>query len=674
MKPLMIKKAQLEWSDKTPISTEFQDVYFSTDDGAEESRYVFLEGNNLEQRWKIQSPDHFSIAETGFGTGLNFLCSWDLWLKNSEAHQHLHFLSVERFPLDKDSLVQALSVWPQFKPLIQVLIDNYPGLINGWHSLHLPNPLETGGQVVLHLFLGDVLDWLPQIDGEIDAWFLDGFTPSKNPNMWSEQLFLQIARLTPFNGTVATFTAASKIQNSLKACGFKVSKRKGYGKKREMVMASQQYTNGPQPPNWLCDKPWLLNSYKGSSIDRNKNKTATIIGAGIAGCSTAFSLAKRGWKVTILDKKTIASGASGNAQGVLYAKLSAEMNLHSQFYLSGYLFSLNNLKHQLSNKENWNNCGVLQLATNEKEEKRQHSFCNKYQLDDVVIGVDKLQASKLAGIHIPYSGLFFKDGAWVYPNAWCSKLLDHKNITLLENTQAEKLTRINNDSKNNNWLVSTNIANHSENSSISSGVLIICNANDAKLLDHLSFLPTKPVAGQVTQLTSQTINLNTVLCGDHYVTPSHNGQLNFGASYRIKSDSTEILVSDDEANIKNLELAFPSVSEQLDLSVKPKGRASVRCTSPDYTPIAGPICDENFFMNNFFELKKNRKWKFQKQAEFIDGLYINIAHGSRGLTSAPLCAELIVAHITGEPLPMPKAQADLLNPNRFLVNKIIKNK
>jgi tRNA 5-methylaminomethyl-2-thiouridine biosynthesis bifunctional protein len=293
----------------------------------------------------------------------------------------------------------------------------------------------------------------------------------------------------------------------------------------------------------------------------------------------------------------------------------------------------------------------------------------------VVVGVNQQQASKLAGIDIPYSGLFFKDGAWVYPHTWCLKLLAHENITVLENTQAEKIVRLDTTiADNNNWLVHTNVSDGTSSTGVSSQVLIVCNANGAKLLDHLSFLPTKPVAGQVTQLTPQAINLNTVLCGDHYVAPSHNGQLNFGASYRIKSDNTEILASYNETNIENLKSAFPSIGDQLDLSVNPTGRASVRCTSPDYTPIAGPICDELFFMNDFSELKKNRKWKFKQQAKFVSGLYINIAHGSRGLTSAPLCAELITAYITGEPLPMPKAQADMLNPNRFLVNNIIKSK
>jgi tRNA 5-methylaminomethyl-2-thiouridine biosynthesis bifunctional protein len=668
----MIKQAQLEWSDGIPVSTEFNDVYFHDTNGAMEARYVFLEGNNLESRWHAQSPNHFSIAETGFGTGLNFLCAWDLWLKNSQSSQHLHFLSVERFPLNKDCLIKALSLWPEFKLLTQILIEQYPPLINGWHTLHLPNPSELGGHVVLHLFFGDVHDWLPQIDGEIDAWFLDGFTPSRNPDMWNEAVFLQIAKLTPFNGTAATFTAASDIQRSFKAAGFKVSKRKGYGPKREMVMASQQFTNGPQRPKWLCDKPWLVNHAIRSSGERQPNtqsseadKTVTIIGAGISGCTTAFSLAKRGWKVTVIDKNTMASGASGNAQGVVYAKLSAKMNLHSRFYLSGYLFSLINLKRQLPDKKNWDNCGVLQLATNDKEVKRQQRFCEEYSLDDVVIGVNRQQASDLAGIDIPYPGLFFKDGAWVYPQAWCKQLLNHQNITLLENTQAEKITQLDSD---NRWLVELT----SKADDIQSQVLVICNANDASLLDHLSFLPTKPVAGQVTQLPAQSLKLNTVLCGDHYVAPAHNGQLNFGASYRIKSDNTDVLESDNSANIDNLTSSFASIQDQLNLAVEPIGRASVRCTSPDYTPIAGPICDSQLFLEDFARLKKNRKWKFQQPAKFIEGLYINIAHGSRGLTSAPLCSELITAQITGEPLPMPKEQANMLNPNRFLVNEITK--
>lgn len=167
--------------------------------------------------------------------------------------------------------------------------------------------------------------------------------------------------------------------------------------------------------------------------------------------------------------------------------------------------------------------------------------------------------------------------------------------------------------------------------------------------------------------------LNASSTIDHYVTPTHNQDLNFGASYRIKSDNVNVLESENHSNLENLATCFPSIDNQIDKLAEPIGRASVRCTSPDYTPIAGAVCDESYFLDNFSELKKNRKWKFQKPAKFIEGLYVNIAHGSRGLSSAPLCAEMIVAQITGEPLPLPKTQVNMLNPNRFLVNKVIKS-
>jgi tRNA 5-methylaminomethyl-2-thiouridine biosynthesis bifunctional protein len=667
----MIKQAQLDWSDGTPISTEFSDVYFNKDNGAEESRYVFIEGNNLDTRWPLDTPskDHFTIAETGFGTGLNFLSAWDLWLKNSKPQQRLHFLSVEKFPLDKASIIQALSGWPEFETLSQQLINYYPPVVEGWHTLHLPNPYndsqsKNNGDVILYLYFGDVHDWLPQIDAQVDAWFLDGFAPSRNPDMWTDHLFLQMAKLTPAYGTVATFTAASKIQRGLKAAGFTVSKRKGYGNKREMVIASQQYTNGPKKPAWLMQQPWLESRHDNFF----QNKTATIIGAGIAGCSSAYALAKRGWKVTLIERKDIASGASGNAQGVLYAKLSAEMNLHSQFYLSGYLLSLQYLKQQLSDKQDWNNCGVLQLATNDKEQKRQANFCNKYKMDEIVIPVNANEATNIAGCSVPYPGLFFKEGAWVYPTEWCRALIQSECITVLENTEVIGIEKNKNGQDDtHNWKVQCE-----DGSQHLSDVVIVCNANNAKQLPQLSFLPTKPVAGQVTQLSSQIIKLDTVLCGDHYVTPTHNQHLNFGASYRIKSDNTDILESENKSNITNLTDCFPSIGEQINQDSPATGRASVRCTTPDYTPIAGAICDQVYFNDNFSELKKNRKWKFQKPAEFYRGLYVNLGHGSRGLSSAPLCSDMIAAQITGEPLPLPKSQANIINPNRFMVNALIK--
>lgn len=660
----MIKQAQLDWSDGTPISTDFDDVYFSKASGLEETKYVFLEQNQLPSRWENLKKDHFTIAETGFGTGLNFLCAWDLWLQHSQPHQHLHFVTVEKFPINQDNLKQALSHWPELSYLSEILINHYPPLVPGWHTLHLPNPQtgdtnDQGGQIVLHLFFGDIHDWLPQIEASVDAWFLDGFAPSKNPEMWTDQLFLEMSRLSPFGGTVATFTAAGLVKRGLKAAGFEVKKAKGFGKKRDMLIATQMYCDGPQPPLWTHYKPWLLPH---PNLNR-QDKSVVIIGAGIAGCSTAYSFAKRGWQVTVIEKNAVASGASGNAQGVLYAKLAAEMNLHSQFYLAGYLYSLELLKQTLPEKKEWDNCGVLQLATNEKEDKRQQTFQSRFNLDEVVERVSPEKASEIAGTLIEHSGLFFKDGAWVYPAALCRALIDHENIQLLENTNANKISQL----ENQQWEIALD-----NSETLTSDILVICNGHDAQRFLPINFLPTKPVAGQVTQLEHQTIKLNTVLCGDHYVTPTHNDHLNFGASYRLKSEDTTVLDEENRSNIDNLKSGFPSVGEQIDESQPVSGRASIRCTSPDYTPIVGAVCDPIKFEEDFSELKKNRKWRFQKNAHYLNGLYLNLGHGSRGLSSAPLCGELIVSSVTGEPLPITREQMEILSPNRCLVNQITK--
>ena len=653
----MIKQAQIHWSKNTPTSSEFDDFYFSTDSGLEETRYVFLENSQLPARWQTLDSNHFSICETGFGSGLNFLCTWQLWLKSSKPHQQLHFLSVEKFPIGKLDLQRIFNQWPELSNLSQQLLEQYPPIVPGWHTLHFKGESHQG-DVTLHLFFGDINDWLPQINRPVDAWFLDGFAPAKNPDMWQSSLFTHIAQLTKPFGTVATFTAASNIKRALKAAGFTVKKTRGYGKKREMGVAIQTLSNGPQAPYYIKSKPW----FETPKVKTQKAKKAIIIGAGIAGCSTAHALAKRGWHVQVLEKEnTIASGASGNMQGVLYAKLATELIPHSQFYLAGYLYSLNLLKTQLD-KSNWDDCGVLQLAMTEKEVKRQQSFEEKNNLNDIIKRVNAQQASDIAGIEVSQSGLHFKNGAWVYPRAWCDSLIKHPLIQIAFQQDINKLSQ-----HSDQWLVHS-----ASGATYNADAVVVCSAQQAKSFSQLSFLPTKPIAGQVSQTPASDIKLNTVLCGGSYVTPPLNGKLNFGASYRLNSESCDVIEQEHQNNFETLNKEFPAVGSQLTKAVSLTGRASVRCTSPDYTPIVGPICDPLQFALDFSGLTKSKKWKFYKSAEFINGLYVNLGHGSRGLSSAPLCGELIAAQICQEPYPMPEELAQIINPNRFLVKRLTK--
>ncbi|NVK36747.1 MAG: bifunctional tRNA (5-methylaminomethyl-2-thiouridine)(34)-methyltransferase MnmD/FAD-dependent 5-carboxymethylaminomethyl-2-thiouridine(34) oxidoreductase MnmC [Gammaproteobacteria bacterium] len=659
----MIKQAQIQWQNGSPVSTQFDDVYFSKASGIDETRYVFLEHNQLPQRWVDHPAAQFTIAETGFGTGLNFLCAWESWLKHSQAGQTLNFVSVEKFPLDKTSLQLALDQWPKLKTLSDALVSVYPSLVAGWHCIPLPIINESSGQVILHLYLGDIHEWLDEYQGKVDAWFLDGFAPAKNPEMWSPHLFESMGKLSTSNTTVATFTAAGLVRRGLQGVGFATQKVKGFGRKREMLCAEYQQIQGPCQPQWLSGNPWFLPPNFNS-----KQRHAVIIGAGIAGCSTAYALAKRGWKVTLMDKhQTFANGASGNAQGVLYAKLASKMNPQSEFYLSGYLFSLHQLKQNLGDNHNWQNCGVLQLAFNEKEHARQQMFIQKSDLSAVVSWVNAAEATQLAGIPIWQGGLYFHDGAWVYPSAWCEALIQHPNITFLNETRLEQLSQ----DSTQQWHLELTSKNGAT-STIHSEAVIMCNAHEAKAFKEFHFLPTQPIAGQVSQVDSSALALKTVLCGDSYVTPMHNGKLNFGASYRLKSDDTQVTREDNQFNLDKLADNFPSVFGQLSLSENIHGRASVRCSTPDYVPVVGAVCDTELFKQRFANLKKNKNWRFNEAAPFLTGLYVNLGHGSRGLSSAPLCAELVAAQLNNEPWPMCKRHADMLSPNRFLVNQVIK--
>ena len=226
----------------TPYSEHFDDVYFSNQDGLAETNYVFLDKNRLSQRWQFDNqPQAFHIAETGFGTGLNFLAAWQAFNRCFETHNgrpKLRFSSFEKFPLSKADLKQTLANWPELSDLSQQLLEQYPAMPSQDTVLRLQND-----DIELTLLIGDVneriqsLDFAPHL---VDAWFLDGFAPSKNPDMWTQNLFDHMARLTNIGGSLATFTAAGFVRRGLQQAGFSISKHKGFGFKREMLSGTKR--------------------------------------------------------------------------------------------------------------------------------------------------------------------------------------------------------------------------------------------------------------------------------------------------------------------------------------------------------------------------------------------------------------------------------------------------
>jgi tRNA 5-methylaminomethyl-2-thiouridine biosynthesis bifunctional protein len=222
--------ANIQWKNQQPYSLDFDDVYYSSDDGLAETNYVFIQHNQLSQRFSQLDKNRFTIIETGFGTGLNFFCAAQHFLAHAPNHATLQFISIERYPLTVDDFIKANRYWFVFEKMVNELASTYIQLKPGLNELNC-----CDGRIQLNLWVGDANNVLPQINTVADAWFLDGFAPSKNSDMWSETLFDEIARLSKTNTTFATFTSAGEVRRHLQAVGFNVRKAAGFGKKREML-------------------------------------------------------------------------------------------------------------------------------------------------------------------------------------------------------------------------------------------------------------------------------------------------------------------------------------------------------------------------------------------------------------------------------------------------------
>ncbi|MAF32297.1 MAG: hypothetical protein CMF60_08845 [Magnetococcales bacterium] len=209
------------------IAETYDDVYFSIEGGLAETHYVFIEGNDLKQNIGQHTP--FTIIETGFGTGLNFMATWD-WLTQQNITTPLHFISVEKHPLTEYVFAQSLAEYPSIKPYQQHILKHYSKLTS-----QTINTVQLTPQITLTLLIGDVAEVLKQSPQKANAWYLDGFSPSKNPQMWQQSLFDNMAKLSHPHATFATFTAAGMVRKGLAQAGFTVEKIKGFGHKRHMT-------------------------------------------------------------------------------------------------------------------------------------------------------------------------------------------------------------------------------------------------------------------------------------------------------------------------------------------------------------------------------------------------------------------------------------------------------
>ncbi|MFU2328131.1 bifunctional tRNA (5-methylaminomethyl-2-thiouridine)(34)-methyltransferase MnmD/FAD-dependent 5-carboxymethylaminomethyl-2-thiouridine(34) oxidoreductase MnmC [Pseudomonas sp. NFX98] len=657
MKPVL-PHAQLDWDDQgRPYSRVFDDVYFSDKSGLDETRYVFIEQNRLAERFAaLPQGGRLVIGETGFGTGLNFLCAWQVFEQHAAAGARMHFVSVEKYPLSPADLQRALALWPELKVFVDQLLAQYVAIHQGFQRLTLAN-----GRVTLTLMIGDALEQLPQLDAQIDAWFLDGFAPAKNPDMWTAELFVELARLAAPGSTISTFTSTGWVRRLLNAAGFKMKRTPGIGHKWEILRGEflgwPQEVLAPTPA-----KPWFARP-----APLTGERRALVIGAGLAGCASAASLAARGWQVTLLDRHAdIAQEASGNPQGVLYLKLSAHGTALSQMIVAGFGYTRRQLEH-LQRGTDWDDCGVLQLAFNAKEAERQQQLADAFP-EDLLQLLDQAQAQNLAGIGLDHGGLFYPECGWVHPPALCQWQAAHPYIQLLMHHDAVQLRKV--DGQWQAW--------DGERLLASAPVVVLAGAAEIQRFSETADLPLKRIRGQITRLqqTPQSQALSTVVCAEGYVAPARLGEHTLGASFDFKSDDLTPTTAEHLGNLAMLEEISHDLVTRLGIDQLEhetlQGRAAFRCTSPDYLPIVGPVADSQLFAQSYAALSKDARQVPDIECPWLDGLYVNSGHGSRGLITAPLSGELLAAWLDNEPLPLPRSVAEACHPNRFALRRLIR--
>lgn len=662
MKQNAIQPANLEFNaEGTPVSRDFDDVYFSNDNGLEETRYVFLDGNHLGTRFPEHPRRLFVVAESGFGTGLNFLTLWQAFDCFRAAYpeatlQRLHFISFEKFPLTAHDLRLAHQRWPELAHWAEQLQTQWPPAIGGCHRLILDD-----GRVTLDLWLGDINDLTDKLDDsmnqKVDAWFLDGFAPAKNPDMWSPHLFSAMARLARPGATLATFTSAGFVRRGLQEAGFTMRKTKGFGRKRDMLVGVME-----QDLAIPVQAPWFARR-------ASTSREVAIVGGGIASALLSLALLHRGWQVTLYcADEAPATGASGNRQGALYPLLSAHDPALFQFFPAAFTFA-RRLYDSLPVAFDHDWCGVTQLGWDEKSQQKITQMLSLGLPEDIAHAVTAQQVAETAGVDTGCGGIQYPLGGWLCPAELTSAAIALGQSRGLTVHYAHKVQSL---SRTAHWELRFADGKEAQHASV-----VLANGHHISQFTQTASLPVYPVGGQVSHIPTapQLSKLRQVLCYDGYLTPQNpsNGHHCIGASYHRGETDMHYSEADQQQNRQRLVDSFPDASwaKEVDVS-EGQARCGVRCATRDHLPMAGNVPDYDATLEVYQDLADSKETAVS--APVHPELFMLGGLGSRGLCSAPLLAEALAAQMSDEPVPLDRVTLAGLNPNRLWVRKLLKGK
>ncbi|MBS4331038.1 bifunctional tRNA (5-methylaminomethyl-2-thiouridine)(34)-methyltransferase MnmD/FAD-dependent 5-carboxymethylaminomethyl-2-thiouridine(34) oxidoreductase MnmC [Campylobacter vulpis] len=609
-----MKKARVIFKDNTPYSLDFEDFYFNSQQGVEESRFVYAEAFE----WK--ECENFTIAETGFGIGLNFFLTLQRFLKAKERPKRLFYVSVEGFYLESSFLREAyqrLGIYEDFKELLEQFLLFYPKCAKGIYRFYFKD-------CFLDLVFDDI-SVLKRLNFKADIWYLDGFSPGKNSSMFDENTLFEIARLSKLNAMILSFSSSSFLQKNLKNCGFEVRKVKGF-RKREMIRAflTKEVQNASKE------------AYFQKIPTQFKNKKVAIIGAGISGVILAYELSLRGFEVEIFEKNaTLYEGASSNESGILSSLILKPESALGKFSLNAFVEASRFYRQILNLKLK----GVYEFAYTSQMQQR---FLT--QKDNVYFQITQNKA-------------FLDYGGELEPKNILRKLFEKAGAKIHFNHHFSHYERENE---------TFNLIFKNASKRCKFGLLIYTLGADAKDFLHYDAMLLSKVRGQLTHL-KPFFKTKFPLSSKAYICPAKPNLQVIGATYDRLNASYKSQTKDDEENLANIK-EFLKGDEKLEII---GSRVGFRSYSSDRFCIVGAAYDEEFYKQNYKALLWHKN-KAQIPPQNIPNLYLNFAHGSRAFSSSVLAARYLCALINDEPLGFYADFISHIHPARFLIRKLKK--
>ena len=627
----------LFWQDGIiPVSSRFDDPYYSREGGLAESNHVFLSGVNLPREWVNKSC--YTLVELGFGTGLNFLSTWRAW-RNCSHNGRLNFVSIEAYPVDIGSMRRAHQAFPEISELSEILCGSLPQRRPGYHLVRFDN-----GRVSLLLIYLDVLDALSTMQLKANAWYLDGFSPAKNPEMWTSEIFHRIGTLSLAGAQIATFSVASNVKRGLQEAGFEIKKRRGFGSKRECLKGSfkqsQAFYGGHNNP--LSEHPPLT----------AEAGPIAVIGAGVAGMSVARALIDVGVEVLIFDQyESAGEGTSATPAGILQPRPLSDGSAVADFFSNAFNYASASYD---SLDDVWESRGVLVLGRNDPDKVRYERLSEGEPID--VAG-----CRSICGVDLKLPGIWFAKGGVLKTNQVCMQL-GTGSVSMF----GRSIVKILRDGTI--WRL---VDDHGYCHEVAA-VVLACGIRTSDLCGF-SELGIQANRGQLTLLkaSKESTQIKKAITFGGYLTPAIAGYHILGATFdRVSQWSDEkwkeIRADGHDRNIESIKNRIPSLGNLL-LPSPQRGWSGLRVTTRDRLPLIGPVPDPIAFESACKLMRYGKNTDGLASSVYQPGLYMLTGLGSRGFLTAPLAGEILVSQMFNQRLPVPRELMGLVHPGRFLM-------